>query len=88
MKKTRYTESQVVKALKEVEGGRNVKDMCREYEISEATYYNWRSKYGGMEASDVEKLKDLEAENRKLKQMYAELSLDNKALKEIVEKKL
>ena len=52
MKKTRYTESQIVKALKEVEGGRNVKDMCREYEISEATYYNWRSKYGGMEASD------------------------------------
>jgi len=88
MKKTRYTESQIVKALKEVEGGRNVKDMCREYEISEATYYNWRSKYGGMEASDVKKLKDLEAENQKLKQMYAELSLDNKALKEIVEKKL
>ena len=84
MKKTRYTESQIVKALKEVEGGRNVKDMCREYEISEATYYNWRSKYGGMEASDVKKLKDLEAENQKLKQMYAELSLDNKALKEIV----
>ena len=88
MKKTRYTESQIVKALKEVEGGRNVKDMCREYEISEATYYNWRSKYGGMEASDVKKLKDLEAENQKLKQMYAELSLDNKALKEFVEKKL
>ena len=62
--------------------------MCREYEISEATYYNWRSKYGGMEASDVKKLKELEAENQKLKQMYAELSLDNKALKEIVEKKL
>ena len=88
MKKTRYTESQIVKALKEVEGGRNVKDLCREYEISEATYYNWRSKYGGMEASDVKKLKELEAENQKLKQMYAELSLDNKALKEIVEKKL
>ena len=71
MNKTRYTESQIVKALKEVEGGRNVKDMCREYEISEATYYNWRSKYGGMEASDIKKLKDLEAENQKLKQMYA-----------------
>ena len=88
MKKTRYTESQIVKALKEVEGGRNIRDLCREYEISEATYYNWRSKYGGMEASDVKKLKELEAENQKLKQMYAELSLDNKALKEIVEKKL
>jgi len=88
MKKTRYTESQIVKALKEVEGGRNIKDLCREMEISEGTYYNWRSKYGGMEASDVKKMKDLEAENRKLKQMFADLSLDNKALKEIVEKKL
>jgi len=88
MKKTRYTESQIVRVLKEVEGGRNIKDLCRELEISEATYYNWRSKYGGMEASDVKKMKDLEAENRKLKQMFADISLDNKALKEIVEKKL
>ena len=88
MKKTRYTESQIVIALKEVEGGRNIKDLCREMEVSEATYYNWRSKYGGMEASDVKKMKDLEAENRKLKQMFADISLDNKALKEIVEKKL
>lgn len=77
-----------MKALKEVEGGRNIKDLCREMEVSEATYYNWRSKYGGMEASDVKKMKDLEAENRKLKQMFADISLDNKALKEIVEKKL
>lgn len=88
MKKSRYTESQIVKALKEVEGGRNVKDMCRDYGISEATYYNWKSKYGGMEASDVKRLKELEDENRRLKQMYAELSLDNKVLKDIVEKKL
>ena len=55
MKKTRYSESQIVKALKEVEGGRNVKDMCREYGISEATYYNWKTKYGGVEASDIKK---------------------------------
>ncbi len=88
MKKSRYTESQIVKALKEVEGGRNVKDMCRELGISEATYYNWRTKYGGMEASDVKRLKELEDENRRLKQMYADLSLDNKMLKDIVEKKL
>ena len=88
MKKSRYTESQIVKALKEVEGGRNVKDMCRDYGISEATYYNWKSKYGGMEASDIKRLKELEDENRRLKQMYAELSLDNKVLKDIVEKKL
>jgi len=88
MKKTRYSESQIVKALKEVEGGRNVKDMCREYGISEATYYNWKTKYGGMEASDIKRLKELEDENRRLKQMYADLSLDNKMLKDIVEKKL
>ena len=88
MKKTRYCESQIVKALKEVEGGRNVKAICREYSISEATYYNWKSKYGGMEASDIKRLKELEDENRRLKQMYAYLSLDHKILKDIVEKKL
>lgn len=70
MRKTRYTESQIVKTLKEVEGGRNVKDMCREYGISEATYYNWKSKYGGMEASGIKRLKELEEENQRLKQMY------------------
>ena len=88
MKKTRYSESQIVKALKEVEGGRNVKDMCRDYGISEATCYNWRTKYGGMEASDIKRLKELEDENRRLKQMYADVSLDNKMLKDMVEKKL
>ncbi len=88
MKKTRYSETQIVKALREVEGGRNVKDMCREYGVSEATYYNWKTKYGGMEASDIKRLKELEDENRRLKQMYADLSLDNRLLKDIVEKKL
>jgi putative transposase len=88
MRKSRYSESQIVKALKEVEGGRNVKVICREYGISEATYYNWKSKYGGMEASDIKRLKELEEENRRLKQMYAELSLDHKVLKDIIEKKL
>ena len=88
MRKSRYTESQIVKALKEVEGGRNIKDICRDYGISEATYYNWKTKYGGMEASDIKRLKELEDENRRLKQMYADLSLDNKMLKDIVEKKL
>lgn len=88
MKKTRYTESQIVKALKEVEGGCNVKDMYRQYGVSEATYYNWKSKYGGMEASDIKRLKELEQENRRLKHMYAELSLDHRVLKDIVEKKL
>ena len=73
MKKSRFTETQIVKILKEVETGRLVKDVCREYGVSEATYYNWKSKYGGMEASDIKRLKELEDENRRLKQMYAEL---------------
>jgi putative transposase len=88
MKKSRYTEFQIVKILKEVEGGRLVKEVCREYGISDGTYYNWKSKYGGMEASDVRRLKDLEDENRRLKQMYADLSLDHRILKDIIEKKL
>ncbi len=65
-----------------------VKDVCREHGISDATYYNWKSKYGGMEASDIKRLKELEDENRKLKQMFADLSLENVALKDIIEKKL
>jgi putative transposase len=88
MKKTRYTESQIIKVLNEVEGGRSVKDVCREYGISDATYYNWKSKYGGMTASDVKKLKELEDENRRLKRMYADLSLQHEALKDVIEKKL
>ncbi len=88
MKKTRYSEHQIIKVLKEVEGGRNVKDICRECGVSEATYYNWKSKYGGMESSDIKRLKELEDENRRLKQMYADISLDHKILKDIVEKKL
>ena len=88
MKKTRYSESQIIKVLKEVEGGRTVKAVCQEYGIAEATYYTWESKYGGMEASDIKRLKELEEENRRLKQMYADLSLDHKMLKDIVEKKL
>ena len=88
MKKTRYSGHQIIKVLKEVEGGRNVKDICREYGMSEATYYNWKSKYGGMESSDIKRLKELEDENRRLKQMYAELSLDHTILKDLVKKKL
>ena len=88
MKKSRFTETQIVKILKEVETGRLVKEVCREYGVSEATYYNWKSKYGGMQASDIKRLKELEDENRWLKQMYAELCLDNRILKDIVEKKL
>jgi len=88
MKKSRYSENKIVKILKEVETGKLVKDVCREYGISDATYYNWKAKYGGMESSDIKRLKDLEEENFRLKHMYAELSLDHKILKDIVEKKL
>ena len=88
MKKSRFSEHQIVRILKEVEGGRNVKDVCREQGISAGTYYNWKAKYGGMEASDIQRLKELEAENRQLKQIYADLSLENRALKDIIAKKL
>ena len=88
MKRSRFSEHQIVRILKEVEGGCTVKEACREYGISDATYYNWKSKYGGMEASDIKRLKELEEENRKLKQMYADISLENRALKDVILKKL
>ena len=88
MKRSRFSESQIVQILKEVEGGRMVKEVCREYGMSDATYYNWKAKYGGMESSDIKRLKDLEQENRRLKHMFADLSLENRALKGIIEKKL
>ena len=88
MKKSRFTEAQIIRILKEVEGGRMVKEVCREYGMSDATYYNWKARYGGMEASDIKRLKDMAQENRRLKQMYADLSLENRALKDVIEKKL
>lgn len=88
MKKSRYTEAQIVRILKEVEGGRSVKDVCREHGIADATFYNWRAKYGGMELADIKRLRELEQENRRLKQMYADLSLEHRVLKDIIEKKL
>jgi putative transposase len=88
MGKSRFTETQIIMILKEVEKGRTVKDVCREYALSDATYYQWKSKYGGMEAADIRKLRDLEDENRRLKQMYADLSLENRALKDVIAKKL
>jgi len=88
MRSSRFSETQVVRILKEVEGGRTVKDVSREYGVSEATFYNWRARYGGMELSDVKRLKELDQENRRLKHMFAELSLENRALKDVIEKKL
>jgi putative transposase len=88
MKKTRFSEHQIIQILKQGEAGMKVADICREHGISPATYYKWKAKYGGMEASDVKRLQELESENRRLKQMYAELSLDHQLLKELLEKKL
>ena len=87
MRETRFSEAQIIGVLNEVESGKSVKDVCREHAISDATFYNWRAKYGGMELSQVKRLKELEQENRQLKHMYAELSLDHRILKDIVEKK-
>ena len=87
MKKTRFTETQIVKALKEYEGGRSSEAICRELEISRATFYNWKAKYGGMESSDVKRLKELEEEHARLKRMYAELSMDHNILKDMISKK-
>ncbi len=88
MRKKRFTEHQIIKVLKQGEDGRSASEVCREYGISQGTYYNWKAKYGGMEVSDIKRLKDLEAENRKLKKMFANFSLEHEALKDIVEKKL
>ena len=83
-----FSEHQIIAILKAVEAGRTVRDVCREHEISEATYYQWKSKYGGMEAADIRRLRELEEENRRLKAMYAELSLEHRILKEVLTKKL
>jgi len=88
MKKTRFTETQIVGVLKEAETGLKVDEICRKHGISSGTYYNWKSKYGGMEASDVKRLKETQEENAKLKRMFADLSLENLALKDLLEKKL
>lgn len=88
MKKWRFTETQIVKILKGVESGRQVKEVCRENGISDATYYNWKSKFGGMEASDVNRLKELEGENRRLKKMYAEERIKTEIRKQAQEGKL
>jgi putative transposase len=80
------TESQIVGILKEAEAGMPVKDICRKYGIGNSTFYKWRERYGGMEASDVRRLKELEDENRRLKQMYAELSLKSQMQEDIIKK--
>lgn len=87
MKKTQFTESQIIKALKGHEGGRKAEDICRELNVSRATFYRWKSQYGGMEASEVKRLKELEEENARLKKMFADLSISHEILKEVITKK-
>ena len=86
MKKSRFTEEQIIGILKQHEAGRKVPELAREHGISEATIYTWKSKYGGMDVSDAQRLKSLEDENRRLKQLVADLSLDKEALRGIVRK--
>lgn len=86
MKRSRFNETQVVAILKEAEAGKAVAEICREHGISNATYYQWKSKYGGMEASELKRVKALEEENGRLKKMYADLALENMAIKDLLGK--
>jgi putative transposase len=88
MKKSKFSEQQMIGVLKEVELGAKVGETCRKYGISEPTYYKWKSAYGGMEVSQLKQLKELQSENAKLKRMYAELALVHNALQDVVAKKL
>ena len=88
MRTSKFTDSQIVAILKEADGGMKVQDICRKHGISSPTYYKWKSKYGGMEASDLRRVKELEEENAKLKRMYADLALENTAMKDVIAKKL
>lgn len=87
MKKSRFTETQIVPILKEQEAGKPTKEVCREHGISTPTFYQWKSKYGGMEASDVKRMKELEEENGRLKRMYSNLAMDNEILRDLFTKK-
>jgi putative transposase len=86
VKARKYTEEQIISVLKEGEAGAKVADLCRKYGMSDASYYNWKAKYSGMNVSDLRRLKTLEAENRRLKQIVAEQALDNHTLKELLSK--
>jgi putative transposase len=88
MKRSRFTETQIISILKEVEVGAKVNDICRRHGISDATYYNWKSRYGGMSASDLRRMKEMERDLSQYKRMYAELAHENFALKDVIERKL
>lgn len=86
MKRTTFTETQIVTILKEAEAGISVEELCRKYGFSKSAFYKWKAKYSGIDVSALKRLKELEEENRRLKQMYADLSLEHNALKDIVQK--
>ena len=88
MKRSKFSESQIVTILKEAEAGVSLEDLIRQHGFSKASFYKWKGKYSGMSVSELKRLKELEEENRRLKQMYANLSLEHEALKDIIEKKL
>ena len=88
MKKSQFTETQIITILEEADAGRQVKDLCREHGISPSTYYQWKSKYGGMGASELKRIKELETENAELKRMFADASMERDALKKLLQKKL
>jgi len=88
MRKSKFTESQIVAILAEGESGLAVGDVCRKHGISNATYYQWKSKYAGVSTNELKRIKDLEAENGKLKRMYAELALENTAIRDVLSRKL
>jgi putative transposase len=87
MKAKRFTEEQIIAVLKEAEAGAKTKDLCRKHGISDATFYNWKAKYGGMTVSEARRLKDLESENAKLKRLLADAELDKAALKDLLGRK-
>lgn len=88
MKRTKYSETQIINILKEAEAGISVTELSRKHGFSQSAFYKWKAKYSGMDTSALRRMKDLEEENRRLKQMYADLSLEHQALKDIVQKKL
>ena len=87
MKRSKFSEQRIVAILKEADAGDSVQEICRRHGLSPATFYKWKSRYGGLEASDLKRIKELERENARLKQLYAELSLENQALKELIHRK-